>query len=95
MSSLGTAGDGDYFYSKTLEELIFSRENATYGFYILRKKYIQSNAKKRNGQFLALRKTEEKKCCGEEVGELHSSVDKTICATGTSHVHLPETKSFM
>lgn len=95
MSSLGTAGDGGYFYSKTLEELIFSRENATYGFYILRKKYIQSNAKKRNGQFLALRKTEEKKCCGEEVGELHSSVDKTICATGTSHVHLPETKSFM
>jgi len=40
--SLGTAGDGGYFYSKTLEELIFSRENTTYGFYILRKNTLKA-----------------------------------------------------
>lgn len=61
--------------------------------------HIQSNVIKRNGSFLALKKTEEKKWCGEGAGEftlqLLQSMNKTICATGTFYIHASDTEPFV
>lgn len=64
-----------------------------------KEKHIQSNVIKRNGSFLALRKTGKEVVCGEGAGEftlqLLQRVNKTICATGTFYIHASDTEPFV